>query len=141
MGSKAPPLPEVYTNRANDLVYLDQLLDLRERQMEVGYAQMEIAQQMTQLVERVTAMYPQGIGEDALQSALAEDPAWQDLAAQEKAQTELAAQVWEESRDFIRNRMLQQMQAEKDVQDGKAKAVDKPRERVLEKDALERKKE
>jgi len=123
---RKPPLPEVYLNRANDATYVEQLQEMRVRQIEVAEVQMAIARQMTQHVERVKAAFPQGVGEDTLNAALAEDPAWQELEAQAKAQADLAQQVWEACRDAIRARMLEQDRAEQDVQAGRAKAVDKP---------------
>ena len=124
--TKAPPLQGVYTNRANDTVYLEQLQEMRQRQIEVAEVEVAIARRMTQHVEQVKATLPQDAGEDKLQEALAADAAWQELEAKAKAQADLAQKVWEEGRDFIRDRMIEQGQAEKDVQAGKAKSLDKP---------------
>jgi len=139
--TKEPPLPEVYTDRANDAAYLESLLKMRERQIEVAEVEMEIAKQMTQHVERVKAAFPQGVGEDQLQAALAADAQWQELDAKAKAQAALSQKVWEECRESIRNRILEQMQAEQDVKDGKARSVDKPLNWPPAQGADERKKE
>jgi len=112
-------------------VYKEQLLKMRERQVEIAEVEVAIARQMTQHVEQVRATFPQGVGDDTLAAKLADDPKWQELEAQAKAQAELARQDWEACRDAIRSRMMEQMQAEKDVKDGKARAVDKPREPVV----------
>jgi len=124
-GKKAP-IPEVYVNRANDDAYINQLLEMRKRQIEVAEVQVAIARQMTQHVERVRATFPQGVGDDTLAAALAEDSTWKGLEARAKAQAELANQIWEEDRDAIRDRMLEQGQAEREVQRGRARAIDKP---------------
>jgi len=101
---------------------------MRERQIEVAEVEVAIARQMTQHVERVKAAFPQGVGEDKLSETLAADPAWRDLAAKAQAQAELAQQVWEECRDAIKARIMEQGQAEKDVQRGRARSADKPYE-------------
>lgn len=123
---KAPPLPEVYTNRADDTVYMGQLTERINQQMEVNRARMQTIQQMTQLMLRVKAELPKDADGGQLQAALAADPKWQELEAKEKAQVVLDKKILEEGRDFIRARMLAQDQDGQDVKAGKAKAIDKP---------------
>jgi len=126
---KAPPLPEVYTYRANDTNYFNALHLERQKQMAAEMARYETTQKMTQLVARVRAAYPQGVSEEVLQAALAANAEWRDLEAREIEQKEFAKQVRDGSFDVVRSRILEEQQAQKDVKAGKAKAVDKPRER------------
>jgi len=130
-GCKAKPLPEVYVNRANDTAYFEQLLKMHDQQKEMALVQVAISQQMTQHVEQVRATFPQDVDEGTLNAALAADSKWQELEAQAKAQADIAQQFWVECRDAIRDRMLEQNQAEQDVRRGKARAADKPLERVV----------
>lgn len=119
--------PEVYTDRANDTAYIDSLIANSRQQREAAQARHETSILMTQCVQRVRATLPPDTGEEALVAALADDPAWQGLAAQAEAQDAAAARIYEEGLTAVRNRILEEKQALSDVQVGKAKAADKPR--------------
>ena len=124
--------PKVYTSRANDPAYGEMLVEERLKQLKAEQAWHDTAMQMTQLVARVRAAYPQGIGEDALQEKLAADAEWQRLAALEQEKKEFAREVWEGSKRLIQARQIEEQQALAAVKAGKAKALDTPREMLME---------
>ena len=110
-------------NRANDPAYQAWGMEAIKRDREVAEVRMEIAREMTQHVERVRAALPADADDAALAAALAKDAAWRTLEARAKEQQELAQKFWEENRDRMRDRILEERQAAQDVAAGKAKAI------------------
>lgn len=123
---KGEALPEVYTNRVNDTAYIDSILTNHFRQVAVGQARLQTAGLMTQCVLRVRAALPPDADEEALEAALEADDAWQKLVALAQKQDAESVKIYNEGVEGIRIRMLEEQQALRDVQAGKATAVDKP---------------
>lgn len=112
-----PPLDRVYTNRANDRVYLDDLKRNREVQAQKAEALRAVVSQMSNCVARVQAALPAG---GALQEALAKDVEWVRLvAAEEQARSE-ARRTLDDARERIRKRMSDEAQDVKAVTEGRA---------------------
>ena len=124
---EAPPLPEVYTNRANDKAYIESLLVNDREQRAAALLRYQTTLLMTQCVLRVQAVLPPDAGGDALEDALAADAEWQRLVAQAEEQDKAIARIYDSLKDTIQNRMLEEQQAMVDVENGKAVAADKPR--------------
>jgi hypothetical protein len=122
-------LPEVYTNRANDPNWFPAMTNELRKAQDVAKVGEKISMQMTQHVERVKATLPEDADEEALQMALALDETWAYLMSQKKAQEALAEKTWADSRELVRAKIVEEMQAQQDVKAGRAKAKDTPRER------------
>ncbi|MCL2103615.1 MAG: hypothetical protein FWH21_00950 [Kiritimatiellaeota bacterium] len=133
--------PEVYTYRANDPAYFEELMQERQKQVKAERAWWETSMQMTQLVELVREAYPQGLDEDALLEVLAANEEWTRLAALEQEQKEFAQKVRDGSYALVQARMMEEQQALAAVKAGKAKALDSPREMIVRTPEALRKKE
>ncbi|MCL1920684.1 MAG: hypothetical protein FWG50_06340 [Kiritimatiellaeota bacterium] len=117
---------KVFLDRANDTAYIASLYDQHEIQKTVAMRRMETSRQMTQCVMRVRSALPQGSGGDeALADALAADAEWQRLEALAQEQDEEAVRVWEDARMLMQRRILAEAQAARDVEAGKAVAMDR----------------
>jgi len=120
----APRMENVYTNRANDAVYMKMLTQRSREQAQQSSDYFQTRRQMTQCVERVRGTLPAGTDDKALQVSLAADPEWQTLIAQEKRQRAQSEQLLADAKEMIRRRMLDEEQASRAVKEGKALSVD-----------------
>lgn len=120
----APRMENVYTNRANDAVYMETLIKRSREQAKQSSEYFQTRRQMTQCVARVRGTLPVGTDDKALQVSLAADPEWQTLIAQEKRQREQSEQLLADAKEMIRRRMLDEERASRAVKEGKALPVD-----------------
>ena len=112
---------------------MEQLTEIRKRQMEVANVLVETMSKMSQHVEQVRATLPPDVDEEALMAALAKNAEWQALAAKAQEQRDLDKKILEEANTVIRARALEEAQAIKDVEAGKVRALDVPRAKNVEK--------
>ena len=117
----------VYTSRANDEAYVASLMSNQALQMAAAKLRMETSAKMTQCVARVQAGLPEGAGAEALRAALAGDGEWLELEALAVRQDEESEQILSEAKKLVQSRMMEEQQAQLDVEAGRAEAADAPK--------------
>ena len=122
-------LESVYTNRANDAVYIESLDQNRRVQIAKAKGIRAAMDEMNAYRERVKVALPAGSDEAALSAALAKDETWLKLkakcefvaaAGQKEEQQTVAA-----ARELVRQRMIKEAKDQAAVAEGKAKPIDK----------------
>lgn len=121
---ETPQQEEVYSNRAHDKGYMASLLTNRQQQAQEGYARLAVSMKMTQCVTRVRATLPADTTAEALKKALTADPEWISLDEQSKKLSAAATATLQQAHQLIRQRMQEEMRAQKAIAQGKAKAID-----------------
>ena len=119
-----PKLEPVFTNRMNDVAYLETLKESRTVQGEQARARQSVSRQMKACEARVKATLPAGADAAALKAKLAGDPEWQKLLEQAAQIDGRIEATLIEARETIRKRMEAEAQAAKAVAAGRAKALD-----------------
>lgn len=121
----APAVVEsVYTNRNNNVLYVNSLKQNFKVQLSKAAVRREAASKLAARKEQVKATLAAGADEAALERALAADEAWPKLkAALEQAEKDEALSV-DDAREKVRQAMLEEIRARKAVASGQAKAVD-----------------
>lgn len=123
-----PELEQVVTNRANDKVYMEGLLDNHREQNKSMAAVAAISIQMTSMVQRVAATLPEGFEQEALDRVLADSKEWQQLVEAEKSARAEAEKVYESGKAMIRQRMLKESDDIEAVKEGRARPIDADRQ-------------
>ena len=117
-------MKEVYTNRANDKEYIASLMTNRQQQVQEGRSRVAVSLKMTQCVTRVRATLPADSTDEALKKALTADPEWTALEEQNKKLKAAADATMQQAHQLIRQRIQEEGRAQKDIAEGKAKAID-----------------
>lgn len=121
---EAVKLEEVYTNRANDKVYIASLMTNRQQQAQDSRTLFALSLKMTQCVTRVKATLPAEATNEALTKALAADSEWGALDEQFKKREAGAKATKQQAENLIRMRMQEETRAHQAVSEGKARAID-----------------
>lgn len=114
----------VFTNRMNDVAYVESLRKNREEQGVQAKERHALLVQLKACQERVKATLPAEADEAALKAALARDSEWQRLDAQNAQMEGRIQATLLDARETIRKRMEVEAQAVKAVAAGQAVAVD-----------------
>lgn len=120
------PLLSVITNRMNDATYVNALQANRSEQSNKAKQQVDVSRQLQVCVRRVQATLATGADESVLKAALSNDQEWVSLSKKAEGLQEDERQTVIAARELIRKRMQDEAQAVKAVEEGRAKAVDKP---------------
>jgi hypothetical protein len=119
-----PELPQVITNRMHDAAYVRSLQENSTRQMAAAHKRESVSARQKACVERVKATLAEGAGEEELKAALQKDAEWVELEAEASKAADALQKAQEDAKNLIRARMEAEAQAIKDVQGGKARAVE-----------------
>lgn len=121
---EAVVLEEVYSNRANDKIYIASLMTNRQQQAKEAQSRHALSLKMTQCVSRVRGALPADASEESLTKALATDQEWSSLTGQVSRAEATANATLQEAQNLIRKRMQEEVRANQAIAQGKAKAMD-----------------
>jgi hypothetical protein len=126
----APPLPTVYSDRANDKAYISSLKANHEQQAQVARERFNLSLKMTQCVTRVRGALPSEATAEVVQKALEADPTWQELDSQIKRAEAASKETLKQAQEMVRKRMKDEMRDNEALSKGAAKALDSAQSRV-----------